>query len=112
MDGIYAMYFTGNAGFGHAVFVLKDGVLVGADAVGGVLDGEYKITDQGEIKFSINLTIPAGASLVTGVHAGNEPLTQLIEGNLPHNFSNGNPIALRTPTGPVNVSFKRLRNLV
>ena len=42
MNGIYAMYFTGAAGSGHAVFVMKDSVIVGADAIGGVLDGTFE----------------------------------------------------------------------
>ena len=49
MGGIYAMYFTGTAGVGHGVFVLKDGVVAGADAIGGVLDGTYQDTGDGNL---------------------------------------------------------------
>ena len=68
------MYFTGGAGSGHAVFVMKDGVVAGADAVGGVLDGNYKEVD-GKVKFSVSFTVPPGTSLVTGAVAGQEPMT-------------------------------------
>ena len=54
------MYFTGAAGSGHAVFVMKDSVIVGADAIGGVLDGTYKEIGDGNLDVTITLEIPAG----------------------------------------------------
>lgn len=111
MNGIYAMYFTGVAGSGHAVFVMADGVVVGADAIGGVLDGTYKNVNPGMLNVSVTLRVPAGASLVTGVVAGREPLEQTITATLPENLGNGRSIGVETPTGPVNVVFKRLRDL-
>lgn len=111
MDGIYAMYFTGTVGVGHGVFVLKDGVIAGADAIGGVLDGTYEDADEGNLTVSITMTFPPGALLVTGAVADQEPLTQQISATLPVDLGNGKPIELTLPTGPVNVIFKRLRAL-
>ena len=105
------MYFTGVAGFGHAVFVMKDGVIVGADAVGGVIEGTYKNIGDGNLEVSITLKVPAGASLVTGVTAGREPFSQQITATLPTNLGAGRSIGVQTPTGPVNVVFKRLRDI-
>lgn len=110
MQGIYAMYFTGATGSGHAVFIMKDGVIAGADAVGGVLDGNYKESGDG-IEVAVSLTVPPGASLVTGAVAGQEPMTQEIKATLPANFADGNAVPVKTPTGPVNVIFKRLREI-
>ena len=111
MNGIYAVYFTGVAGSGHAVFIMKDGVIAGADAVGVVLDGTYKNVGGGNLDFSVTLKVPAGASLVTGVTAGREPLSQRMTAVLPENLGNGSPVGVETPTGPVNAVFKRLRDI-
>ena len=111
MNGIYAMYFTGTAGYGHALFVMKDGLISGADAIGGMLDGTYVDIGDGSLEFSVTLRIPAGAALVTGVIAGNEPLTQHMTTKLPVDFSNGSSIGIQTPTGPVNAVFKWLRDI-
>lgn len=105
------MYFTGSAGSGHALFVMKNGVVAGADAVGGILDGTYKEAGDGYLNVAVSLTVPAGARLVTGAAAGENPLSQEITARLPENLGNGNPVTVQTPTGPVNVIFKRLRDL-
>jgi len=111
MSGIYAMYYTGAAGSGFSVFVMKDGVIAGADPLGGVLDGNYKEAGDGKIDIAVNLTVPSGTSLVTGAIAGQESMTQEIKGTFPTSFADGNALPVQTPTGPVNVIFKRLRDL-
>ena len=105
------MYYTGAAGHGHSVFVMKDGLIIGADAVGGMLDGTYEDIGDGNLDVSVTLKVPAGAALVTGVIAAREPLKQQIAAKLPVDFSNGSPIGIQTPTGPINVVFKRLRDI-
>lgn len=111
MEGFYAMYYTGISGFGHAVFILNDGIICGADATGGILDGSYSISETGTIKFDVELTVPAGTTLVTGQTASAESLKQKIHATLSDSFSNGQPVPIQTPMGPVNVIFKRLRGL-
>ena len=111
MNGIYTMYFTGVAGSGHALFIMKNGVIVGSDATGGVLDGTYKDAVDGNLDISVTLKVPSGTRLVTGVTAGRDPLTQQITARLPENLGNGRSIGVQTPTGPVNVVFKRLRDI-
>jgi hypothetical protein len=111
MNGIYAMYYTGSAGSGHALVVMKDGVITGADAVGGILDGTYQAIDGGYLDVEVSLTVPAGGWLVTGAVAGEDSLIQEIKTRLPENLGGGRPITVRTPTGPVNVIFKHIREL-
>jgi hypothetical protein len=110
VDGFYAMYYTGVAGFGHAVLVISEGVVTGADVTGGVLDGTYSVGDGDDIKIEVVLTVPAGATLVTG-QSLTAPLSQTISAELPKTFANGQPVPVRTPMGPVNVIFKKLREL-
>lgn len=50
MQGFYAVYYTGVAGFGHAVLVFSDSVVTGADATGGVYDGSYTVGDNDEFE--------------------------------------------------------------
>ena len=70
MNGIYVMYYTGVAGSGYTVFVMKDGVIVGADATGGLLDGTYTDVGDGNLDVSVMLNAPAGTMLVTGTVTG------------------------------------------
>lgn len=111
MDGIYAMYFTGSSGSGLALFVAKDGQISGADATGGILDGTFKASDDCEIQLDVDLLIPAGGMLVTGFANGGGPVTHRITASLPEHFGNGQPVAVSTPTGPVNVIFRKLRDM-
>lgn len=111
MEGIYAMYFTGVAGSGHAVFVMKSGVVAGADAAGGLLDGSYKELEDGMIDVSVTFKAPAGTALVTGTVMEDGQTSQVIEARLPRNLGDGNAVPVKTPTGPINVIFKRIRNL-
>lgn len=108
MQGFYALYYTGISGFGHAVLIMKDGLVIGADATGGVYDGTYQTVDN-DIKVEVNLTVPAGATLVTGQSLP-EALTQKIVATLPSHFASGSPVSISTPMGPVNVIFKKLRD--
>lgn len=109
MEGFYAMYYTGVSGFGHAVLILRGGVVCGADATGGTYDGKYEI-DAGNHKFEVVLTVPAGTTLVTGQTLP-EPFSQTISASLTDTFANGQPVPIKTPLGPVNVIFKKLRDL-
>ena len=112
MSGIYAVYYTGHDGSGFALFMMKDGLITGADAEGGVLDGTYKNIGDGKINISVTLVAPVGASLVTGAFVDEGFISQQItNGVIPDNFDNGSIIPLQTTTGPVNAVFKRLRDI-
>lgn len=108
---LYAMYYTGIAGSGHAVFVMKDGVVAGADPMGGVLDGTYEALQSGNLAVAVELRMPPGTWLVTGASSGQEGAVQRIEAELPPDLGAGNPVAVSTPTGPVNVVFRHIRSL-
>ena len=110
-NAIYAMYYTGGSGSGHAVFVMLDGTVSGADVTGGVLDGTYAIGDDERVSFDVTLIAPAGVTLVTGQTAGVDPIEQQISATLPLGMGGGSPVQIHTPMGPVNVIFKKLRDL-
>lgn len=111
MEGIYAMYFTGSTGSGQGLLIMKNGVIVGADVSGGVYDGSYTQEPDRTLDVKIHLKLPPGAALVTGASAGTTPMEVDIATKLPENFSSGQALAIKTPTGPVNIIFKRLRDV-
>jgi len=112
MNGIYAMYFTGITGAGHGVIMIKDGIIAGADAGGGIYDGRFSILGDGTLEGNARLTIPAGGRLVTGAAAGSEPMVFEIPLKLPANLGEGQALPMQTPTGPINIIFKRLRDVL
>lgn len=109
MEGFYAIYYTGVGGFGHAVLVLRNGSIVGADAVGGSYDGIYSVSTSGQLQINVDLHTLPGTTLVTG-QTNPQAFSQKIRADLPKNFDNGQPVPLQTPSGPINVIFKKLRS--
>lgn len=99
------MYYTGLAGSGHAVIILKG-------ATGGLLDGTNKEAGEGFIDIVVELTAQPGTWLVTGPVVGQQPMKQEISARLPDNLGAGRPSPVQTPTGPVIVIFKRLRDAI
>ncbi len=110
MNGIYVMYFTGATGSGHGLLLLQNGTITGADAAGVTYDGTYRLEGDNLVG-TLKMIVPAGTSLVTGAAAGSSPLTFDIPLTLPSNFADGMPRILSMPTGPVNIIFRRLRDL-
>jgi hypothetical protein len=49
-------------GFGHAVLVIKNGIVTGADVTGGVYDGKYTSVVSGRAPIEVTLTVPAGTT--------------------------------------------------
>ncbi|WP_286909322.1 hypothetical protein [Roseovarius sp.] len=110
MEGFYAVYYTGVSGFGHAILVINDGIVTGADATGGVYDGKYTVGDDGEFDIEVTLTAPAGVTLVTG-QSLTEEFSQIISAKLLAGFADGQPMSVQTPMGPVNAIFKKVRGM-
>ncbi|MCB9964778.1 MAG: hypothetical protein H6855_01695 [Rhodospirillales bacterium] len=112
IDGFYSMFFTGMSGAGLGMLALKDGEILGADAAGATYDGGFKISEEGRVVGKVTLTVPPGGHLVTGAAAGSEPASWDIPLDLPKDFGTGKAsIQIKTPTGPVNVIFKKIRDI-
>ena len=110
MEGIYAMHYIGSEVSGHAVLVMKDGLVAGADSIGGTLDGTFEEVDNHNFKISLTFQTPVGSRRMNGGVVERETSTQNFTKILPRNFSNGYPIGIQTSEGPINVVFKRLRD--
>ncbi len=111
INGFYAIYYTGVSGSGIGVLAINNGIIVGADMVGGRYDGTYKPSaTTGAYDANVRITIPPGSSLVTGALAGPQPLYMDVSMTLPEDLGGEQPIRIETPTGPVNVIFRKLRD--
>lgn len=110
MDGFYSGYFTGISGNGFAMFILKDGLLAGADPLGVLFDGEYKPEGSG-YRICVRINVPAGSTTVQGVVAGDTGLKYEVDTVIPGPLDSVPYIAIPTPFGLVNVKFRKLRNV-
>lgn len=111
-DGIYALYYTGIAGSGLGIAVLRGGMLAGADMAGGTYDGTLAAdASTGRLAGNIRMNVAAGTSLVTGAPVSDVPHTIEFPVALPSDFGDGRPVEIRLPTGPVNIIFRKLRDL-
>jgi hypothetical protein len=113
ISGIFRMAFTGAAGSGFGMFVLRDGGVAGADVGGAVYDGTYTDDPSAkEIKINVSMRAPAGITPVqTGVPLPG-PIDIPITATIPYrDLESENPSLLQTPLGAVNAIFKKVRDV-
>ncbi len=109
-EGFYSMTYTGQIGSGFGMVILDTGIIVGADILGGTYDGEYAYNEKtGMLDGKIKMTIPAGVSLVTGAPPMPNPHTQEFSVSLPRDLGGEQPVEIQTPTGPVVIVFRKVR---
>ena len=109
MNGIYALYMTGSESVTFGLMILKDGVIAGADAGGGLYDGTYVLRPDGSADGFVTLVVPPEIALITGA-VSNEWRRLEVPLALKPGFADGRPTLILTPTGAVNVIFRRLRD--
>lgn len=112
IDGFYIAYITGVEGNGIVMIVMTNGMIVGADPLGVVLDGEYKISsDRTHYDARLAVKAPAGGKLLQGVHTGPDGISYEMQAALPLNLEAQDYLELGTPLGKLNVRFKKLRSI-
>lgn len=112
VNGIYSGFFTGVVGNSFGLFLLKDGVIAGADAGGATYDGQYEYTpDRTHIVGTVTLQTPANTALITGLSAHGAPLKLVIPIKLPVEIKEDEVFRIETSAGPVNTKFKKIRAL-
>jgi hypothetical protein len=110
MNGIYALYMTGGANVTFGLFLLKDGVIAGADAGGGLYDGTFTVRPDGSgADGKVTLVVPPATTLITGSVSDDWRRLE-VPLSLTKDFDKGQPTLIHTPTGPVNVIFRKLRD--
>jgi hypothetical protein len=73
-NGIYKVFYrspSDQEGFSeHCLAVLRDGHIIGADRLGGVFTGSPAINPSSGDNIHVDLSVPPGGELVTGLVAG------------------------------------------
>lgn len=110
MDGFYAAYLTGREGHSQLMIAIRNMKLVGVDVGGIKYTGKLEPKDGG-YRCEVHYTIPAGTALITGPGpvASAVPVDLIFD--LPANFGEGPFVAISTPLGPLNASFKKLSDM-
>ena len=102
--------YTGAAGSGFGMFLIGDGIIVGADVGGMKYDGTLAALPDGSLEGAVKYTVSSNVSLVTGVVV-NE--TQEISAvvRFPANFATGAIFQIDSPSGPLNVRLEYIRDI-
>ncbi|MEF2074346.1 hypothetical protein [Consotaella aegiceratis] len=111
INGFYAGFFTGSGGNGISLFILRDGLLVGADAGPVLFDGRYNANADGSYSGSVKVSIPAGVTVVQGQTAPQGGSSYEVNINLAADFLSRPYFEVQTPLGRVNVRLQKLREL-
>jgi hypothetical protein len=86
----------------------QDGGFAGADLDGVIYTGIARENDVGWITLDIQLTIPAGTTLVQGTAVQDVPHTNSIHAFLPPDFGDGHPQQIQAALGVVTIMVKRV----
>lgn len=111
LDGFYAGYMSSPTAYGFALFVFRQGAIVGVDGGGVKFDGTYATNVDGEYVGSMNVDAPPNISLIQGISTGSAGLKYSMPLILPKNFIELPFMKIETPFGPVHVRLERLRDL-
>jgi hypothetical protein len=108
--GFFRMDYVGHSSSGWGALAFVDGKIAGMDVAGGNYLGDYACHSDGRITGEVLLTLPTGGVLVTGaivpLGAPPIPISFEIEGEI-----EGRNVRLETPTGPVEVIFRKISPL-
>ena len=111
IDGIYAGYFSAVGGNGLVLFIIRQGIIAGADLT-SKYDGNYQWNEQKEeFEGSVNVRLNPGGMTIQGVPTGAQGLEYVLKLSLPLDFSQRPYITLSTPLGPVNARFEKIRGV-
>lgn len=93
---------------GFGILVLDTGMVVGADAVGGMYDGSYIFNSQTHLlDVNVEVFIPAGISIVQGNPPAPQPYKFPINVAIARDLGKEQPIRVPTPFGNITVVYLR-----
>ena len=110
--GLYFAYLTGVAGQSLGLFYIGDGTITGIDVGTMRYDGTYTTLDDGSLQGTLEYSVPAGVSLITGAPVGTAPARIAARLHLPADFDDGRVVAIETPLGPVNAKFEKAKDIL
>jgi hypothetical protein len=111
IDAFYSVYMTGKQGQGFALVAFTRGRVIGADAGGFVLDGEYSDAGVDLVSVSLRIKAPPHAPRIQGGVVGPQGEESQLDFQMSRDFASRQFVRIETQRGPVNVKFVRLREL-
>jgi hypothetical protein len=111
IDGFYAAYLTGREGNSFAMFLIRRGVIAGADVLGGTYDGSIESINSGVHKIRLTTRTPPHLPLIQGGMSGPEGDIAETEFVLPSTFLKDSFIPIETKRGRVNVKLVKVRTI-
>ena len=110
-EGFWQIEFRGKDDYGVGVIVLDTLMVVGTDTTGAIYDGSYEYNPRTDkIDMELTLTVPPGVALAKGQPAQDRETRMEIKCSLPRDLGHETPVPVKTPTGTVNVIFKKIRD--
>ena len=110
-EGFWQIEFRGERDHGVGVLVLDTLMVVGTDTTGVTYDGFYEYNPRTDkLDMALTLTVPPGVSLGQGHPAQDRETRMEINCSLPRDLGHETPVPVDTPTGLVNVVFKKIRD--
>ncbi len=110
-EGFWQIEFRGERDHGVGVLVLDTCMIVGTDTTGVTYDGSYEYNPRTDkLDWELTLTVPPGVSLGQDHPAQDRESRMEIKCSLPRDLGHETPVPVKTPTGTVNVIFKKIRD--
>lgn len=112
-NGIWAAQYVGLAGTGAITFIMRDGIVAGIDANGGLATGTYKHDPRTRsLRFDLQygptqpgfFAVQTGQAMQPGEHFK-------IDSDLPEDMGGGQPVPVSTSLGQVQAVFQKMFEL-
>lgn len=114
-ESIWRIGYQGTGGTGVGVVVMDKGVIAGADIAGGRWDGSYSPGgDPGmlDVRLTVQFSGHGAVSTVTGRTGAREgAFSETYDFSIPKDLGRNIAQTLRTPLGPIQAVFTKLRDL-
>jgi hypothetical protein len=111
VDGFYTAFVTGKGGNGFAMFLIRRGIITGADFLGTIYDGIITSHESGMYKVTITSRLPPNITNIQGQTTGPEGDVVDLSFSLPSNFLSEPFIRINSTNGPANARFVKIRGL-
>lgn len=111
IDGFYTAFVTGREGNGFAMFLIRSGIVTGADFLGTIYDGIITSQDHDMHKITITSRLPPNITNIQGQKTGPDGDVVELSFTLPLNFLEEPFIRVNSKNGPANAKFVKIRDL-
>jgi hypothetical protein len=111
IDGFYTAFVTGRGGNGFAMFLIRKGIVTGADFLGTIYDGIITPHDSEMYRVTVTSRLPPNITNIQGLTTGPDGDVVELSFTLPHNFLSEPFIRINSKNGPANAKFVKIRGL-